>query len=255
MGGEMKKTALALLLTVIFYSAAEAQERKEYIVKRGDTLGEIVFTLRSEGVNVTRLHEWNPDLSTQVQIGQKIIFFTPTIQSPVAVSKEQARLDTEKVIAALKAEMEGIKKDTERRENAAGVMTYLVPTSIFTILLAVVFIVKMKKQPAREEPIAVKATEPEKQDVQLIDPDLPTLRRMALMTGRKRIPFILTLPARQGFSEGPSFPCEAEVEPDPGKKPKVFFPGEKDPIGWEDRRRHAALVSRSREIAGNTAIH
>ena len=83
----MKIPILALCLA-FFCTASYATERKVYIVHKGDTLGEIMFTLKTQGVDIRKLHDWNPDLGTQVTIGEEISYFIPDTPPPPASRDE-----------------------------------------------------------------------------------------------------------------------------------------------------------------------
>jgi len=82
---------LIVLVISSFSAAFEPAEMREYVVNPGDTLGQIQFALKGQGVDVSRLTEWNPGLGTQVKVGQIIRYMVPEDQM-AGIRKELAGL-------------------------------------------------------------------------------------------------------------------------------------------------------------------
>ena len=97
---------LALFVFTVVCSAAQALEEKVYVVKDKDTLGELTFAWRKQGIEVSRIHEWNPGLGTQLEVGQKILYYLPEDVNKLIVKNINA-------LGQLKADIESIKEKTD----------------------------------------------------------------------------------------------------------------------------------------------
>ena len=81
--------------------SASGPVREVYVVKRGDTLGQIIFTLRKEGIDVENLHVWNPDLGTQVKTGEAIVYYRPERPLPPATD-EEVRAEADRMVSHMR---------------------------------------------------------------------------------------------------------------------------------------------------------
>jgi hypothetical protein len=92
-----------IALTLALASGAWGEPtKKQYVVKGGDTLGDIIWTLRAQGIDVTKLGEWNPGLGTQVMEKQKITYYVPEIKKPAPqISKAEMEQAVNQAVAAI----------------------------------------------------------------------------------------------------------------------------------------------------------
>lgn len=115
----MKKIIVMVIFgCLLWVSLAIAGEKVIYVVKRGDTLGELMYVWQSrQGVDVKKIFIWNPSLGTQIQIGQKIIYYLPDqtvtrkltedeLRNVVAetmsqIAKEAAKVPTESFVGKM----------------------------------------------------------------------------------------------------------------------------------------------------------
>lgn len=102
---------LVFVLVLVQFGFSAEPEKKVLIVRVGDTLSDIVWTLKMQGIEVSKLQEWNPGLGTQVQLGQEIVYYIPAVEPPVVnvqnvtnVKNVYVQLPAEKVEPAFKPE-------------------------------------------------------------------------------------------------------------------------------------------------------
>lgn len=89
----MKKLAMIVMLIccVFFVSLAIAGEKVVYTVKKGDTLGELMYAWRVQGVEIGKLYSWNQNLGTQIKIGQEIIYNLPDRPEVKRLSEQEVK--------------------------------------------------------------------------------------------------------------------------------------------------------------------
>ncbi|MDD4271410.1 MAG: hypothetical protein PHF50_01250 [Patescibacteria group bacterium] len=97
--------AVAVVILLISFNAT-AGEKVVYTIKKGDTLGELMYTWRVQGVDINKLHIWNADLGTQVKVGQKITYFLPESTDVKKLTDQEIQ----KVVAETIARMEKSKE-------------------------------------------------------------------------------------------------------------------------------------------------
>ena len=86
--------------------------KEEWVVKDGDTLGGIIWTLRAQGISVTRIGEWNPKLGTRVVVGQKIAYYLPDAPIP-----QISKAEMEQAIRITLDEIRNRDKETDRQRT------------------------------------------------------------------------------------------------------------------------------------------
>ena len=111
----MKKhfVALAVVVAVVvcFISMAMAVDKVVYTVKRGDTLGELMYAWKVQGIEIEKLYSWNPSLGTQVKIGQEIVYYLPDRLSVNAqLSEQEIKKVVEDTISQVRAKEQGTSK-------------------------------------------------------------------------------------------------------------------------------------------------
>jgi hypothetical protein len=147
---------VAMLLSfLVTLCAQDAQARKEYVVKPGDTLGEIVFTLRAEGIDVKQLQGWNPRLGTQIQAGDHIVYFTP--EAPLSQASEAKQQDAE---ATLRDITERTKR-VESNEASMKIIGYGIVVILMIILCALGAGLMFRKNRLRVLSVSQPAKSPE----------------------------------------------------------------------------------------------
>ncbi|MBI4779631.1 LysM peptidoglycan-binding domain-containing protein [Candidatus Falkowbacteria bacterium] len=98
---------------MVMASLAFAGDKVVYTVKKGDTLGQLMYAWRVQGIEIDKLYSWNPDLGTQVKIGQEIVYYLPD-------RSDQNRQDVEKMS---EQEVKKIVKETIAQAEAAKAAT------------------------------------------------------------------------------------------------------------------------------------
>jgi hypothetical protein len=101
--------------------------KKEYTVKSGDTLGNIIWTLRAQGIDVKQLGAWNPDLGTRLATGQKIAYYEPDV--PVRVP-QISKAEVEQAISNAVNEILRRQEQKTNRENESQTAKFLFFTFI-----------------------------------------------------------------------------------------------------------------------------
>jgi hypothetical protein len=221
------------LLLFLSASASFAGERKEYTVKRGDTLGQIIYMLGKEHVDVTKIHDWNPDLGTQVQEDQVVVYYTPDNPSPVVTREQAEAIATESAKRAVEA------RDAQNPvpQSSAPKVEIGIWVAVGLFVVGAVIYVSRRR---RKVPQPIATTEVRKPTpisvFPLVDPDIPTLESYAGVSGNK-IPIILSLK-----QEGVKVSCKAEPRTREGLSPIVWFDGEPNPVRWEKRFSGAAAA-------------
>src|SRR3989338_1638349 len=100
----MKKIIVVTFIAVLWASLALAGERVVYIVKKGDTLGELMYSWHAQGVEIKKLFLWNQDLGTQIRIGQNVIYYLP--DSPEIQARELDKAEIKNIVAETLAQIE-----------------------------------------------------------------------------------------------------------------------------------------------------
>jgi LysM domain len=135
-----RTTILMFLLAVMAWGTVK---QEVYVVKSGDTLGDIVWTLRAQGISVTRIGEWNPELGTRVVVGQKIAYYLPEVQVP---TPQISKADMEKVVRvaidAIANRVDAAEKqrtDTTRRESEKVRRLAYAGIAVAVLIVAIAF--------------------------------------------------------------------------------------------------------------------
>jgi len=131
---------LVLVCCALWVSLAIAGDKVVYTVKPGDTLGELMYTWRVQGVEINKLHVWNADLGTQVKVGQKIAYYL----SNRADVKKLTDQEIQRVVAETMARMEKPKepapvqatKQEEILNEKNQVVLFVVVMVVFLMILA-----------------------------------------------------------------------------------------------------------------------
>jgi len=101
---------IAVLSLALVYHAT-AGDRVVYTVKKGDTLGELMYTWRVQGVEIEKLYSWNSNLGTQVKVGQEIIYYLPDRPETKKLSEQEVK----KVVAEVMAQTKGAQESKKDR--------------------------------------------------------------------------------------------------------------------------------------------
>lgn len=151
----MKKIVIVMIVAfmLLVSSLAFAGEKVVYTVKAGDTLGELMFTWKVQGIDIKEIHQWNQNLGTQVAVGQQIIYCLP--DRPVAkITSEEAIKQVEEAIATLKDAQKIVKEMDEERNNRIKkqqeerINNIIVYAVLFVLIVIMLFFLRNKKQPA-----------------------------------------------------------------------------------------------------------
>ncbi len=149
----MKKMILVVMVMIMLLvgSLAFAGEKVIYTVKVGDTLGELMYTWKVQGINIKEIHQWNPNLGTQVVVGQKIVYYLS--DRPIAkLTPEEAKKQVAEAIATLKdaqkivKEMDEDRKDRIKKQQEERRDNLIVFAILAIIIIAIVFFLRDKKQ-------------------------------------------------------------------------------------------------------------
>lgn len=150
----MKKVfGLALAFVFALVSLAIAGEKVIYTVKRGDTLGELMYVWRVQGVEIEKLYSWNSNLGTQLKIGQKIIYYLSDRQGAEKMSEKEVKKIVADIMSYMEAEAAKTLAPAKKslwRQVLEILLLCLSITIVVVALLALVFfqrerIKKMKK--------------------------------------------------------------------------------------------------------------
>lgn len=103
----MKRISLVFLFVVVLAMAslAIAGDKMIYTVKQGDTLGELMYSWRVQGIEINKLYSWNPELGTQVKIGQEIVYYLPD-RPEQQDAKKMSEQDVKKIVKETLAQAE-----------------------------------------------------------------------------------------------------------------------------------------------------
>jgi hypothetical protein len=135
--------------------------QKQYVVKSGDTLGDIIWTLRAQGIDVTKLGEWNPGLGTQVTLNQKIIYYVPEAHVPAAqVSKTEMEQAVQQAVDKIaqryeKAEKEKSNATLRERESGNAKWLFIFCIAVLVIAAIVLGVILRKRADKTNEPAPV----------------------------------------------------------------------------------------------------
>jgi len=150
----MKKhfVALAVVVAVVvcFISMAMAVDKVVYTVKRGDTLGELMYAWKVQGIEIEKLYSWNPSLGTQVKIGQEIVYYLPDRLSVNAqLSEQEIKKVVEDTISQVRAKEQGTSKANQVLSLlalCAGIALAVVSLVLLIVLLVRTRTGKVKTQ-------------------------------------------------------------------------------------------------------------
>jgi len=150
----MKKhfVALAVVVAVVvcFISMAMAADKVVYTVKRGDTLGELMYAWKVQGIEIEKLYSWNPSLGTQVKIGQEIVYYLPDRLSVNAqLSEQEIKKVVEDTISQVRAKEQGTSKANQVLSLlalCAGIALAVVSLVLLIVLLVRTRTGKVKTQ-------------------------------------------------------------------------------------------------------------
>lgn len=242
----MKKTTIFLIgcffsLAISLPLCAQAGRRMVFVVRKGDTLGQIVFLLRAEGINVYKLHEWNPRLGTQVQAGEKIFYFAPKKPLP-PVSQKQIREIAAKVTKDI-----GAKVVQQERADVRRAVLWAVVGCLALFLMAVVgkTLYGARARRASKGQRASTPTKPAQTGI-LTNPTIQELRTIAETNGIFRIPFVRKI--KEGSVEWVAIFEPSSATPIGKQTPKVWRPGEKNRQGNEKLRRWDRVTQNTAEL-------
>lgn len=106
-----------------------------YTVKRGDTLGELMFAWKVQGIEIEKLYSWNLGLGTQIKIGQEIIYYLPERPG------ERVKLNEQEIKKVVEATIEARAKEPPsipgNSKTGQALNLLLVSAVIAVIILAV----------------------------------------------------------------------------------------------------------------------
>lgn len=135
----MKKLFVAMMFMIMLLvgSLAFAGEKVVYTVKAGDTVSQLMCTWNSQGYEVKKVFMWNPDLGSQVKIGQKIVLYLPD-QPVVKINAEEVKKIVDETIAAQK-------RKEEKKESNFNLML-AIGFGLFCMVALVAFALYMKSK-------------------------------------------------------------------------------------------------------------
>ena len=133
-----------VIIMLFVGSLAFAGEKVVYTVKAGDTLGELMFTWKVQGINIKEIHQWNQNLGTQVDVGQQIIYYLPDRPVSQKLSAEEVKEIVDETIAAQKS------KGEEKESNFTLMLAVGFGLFCMVALVAFALYMKSKKQPVVE---------------------------------------------------------------------------------------------------------
>ena len=122
---------IAVLSLALVYHAT-AGDRVVYTVKNGDTLGELMYTWRVQGVEIEKLYSWNSNLGTQVKVGQEIIYYLPDRPETKKLSEQEVK----KVVAEVMAQTKGAQES--KKDRALYLLSLSVGIAVVTILSSLI---------------------------------------------------------------------------------------------------------------------
>ncbi len=167
------------------------------------------------------------------------------IKSAVSENSEAQKKDAATVAAEIKKQRELIA--TEAAKSRRTTVWFVGLSSVGLLLIGgtafALWVRKGRNAKTRAEASsAIGITTKPSGSTRLRNPDMQALQKLREETGRMKFPIIIELEAKSGFAAKPPVECEA-IFPEGQFRPVVFFPNETDPVSWEKRKPHAAILA------------
>jgi len=135
---------VVLLLLLAFY--ATAADRVVYTVKKGDTLGELMFTWKVQSVEVEKLFTWNPGLGTQVKIGQEIVYYLPDrSEAKMKLSEQEIKKVVEATMSQIQAKAPASIPKNSKKGQALQLIWISVLIAVVVIIVTVLIAFSLRR--------------------------------------------------------------------------------------------------------------
>ncbi|MBI2459467.1 MAG: LysM peptidoglycan-binding domain-containing protein [Parcubacteria group bacterium] len=160
----MKKLVSGLtslfVFTLVLASLAIAGDKVVYTVKNGDTLGELMYVWRVQGVEIEKLYGWNPGLGTQIKVGQEIVYYLPDRPDQQDV-KKMSEQEVKKIVAETIARIATVKAEPAVAKTSVSTTAMIVGFIVMALILSA-FILSLKRRRRRSEILIAEMAEAEK---------------------------------------------------------------------------------------------